>query len=49
MIIKENWNRIVSDLSHIEYANIRLDEQDLQDGASHLYPVDPVNPVNPVH
>jgi len=33
---------------NIEWVNIRRDEQDLQDGADHLYPVNPVNPVHKV-
>ena len=31
---------------HIESVNIRRDEQDLHDEASHLYPVNPVHPVH---
>ena len=31
---------------NIEQIDIRRDEQDLQDGTSHLYPVHPVHPVN---
>ena len=33
-------------LPNIEWVSIRRDEQDLQDGASHLYPVNPVHPVH---
>lgn len=39
-------NDLKSNLLNIEYVNIRWDEQDLQDAASHLYPVDPVHPVH---
>ena len=31
------------DLHNIEWINIRRDEQNLQDGANHLYPVNPVH------
>ena len=34
------------DLTNTEWVSIRRDEQYLQDGASHLYPVNPVNPVH---
>ena len=35
----------ILDIFNIKWINIRRDEQDLQDGVTHL---DPVNPVHPV-